>query len=353
MLVFDGHLHLGLEAFRWNRDLTQNAASIRRSEAAMTGKGRGTSTVSFPDMRRGLVVVCFGLITVSTDPDGEGPSSFRTAEATYAHARGELAWFGVMEQQGHLRMMRDSDAMAAHLAEWASPAETAPPLGFVLAMEGCDPILDPEQLDAWWADGLRLASLSHYGPGRYAAGTGPHGGVTPIGRELLREMERLGVILDIAHLSEQAFWETVELHHGPIAFTHGGTRALVPMWRSLSDDQLRVLIERDAVIGISMDDWQISKGWIKGQSTPDHVSLEAVVDHIDHICELAGDTNHAAIGSDLDGGFGTEQSPCDLDTIADLQKLVPLLRNRGYLDGDIAKIMHGNWVRLLNQAWSA
>lgn len=352
MLAIDGHVHLALDALRGNRDVTQNVLMIRQSEAGMPGKGRGRSTVSLPDMRRGHVGLIFALICVSTDPTGQTGAGLRTPEATYAYARGELAYYRVLEEQGLLRSISDPQALASHVIEWEPPGENAPPIGYVLAMEGCDPVLSPDRLEEWFDAGLRVASISHYGMGRYAAGTGPSGGVTDIGRELLREMERLSIALDVAHLAEPAFYEAVDLFHGPICFTHGGTRAVVPMWRSLSDEQLRILIDRGGVIGISMDCWQISKGWIKGQSTPDHVSLENVVDNMVHICELAGNTDHVAIGTDLDGGYGTEQTPRDVDSIADLQKIPPILRRRGYSEKDVAKVMHGNWMRLLNDAWS-
>ena len=82
------------------------------------------------------------------------------------------------------------------------------------------------------------------------------------------------------------------------------------------------------------------------------MTLDDVVDQIDYICTLAANCDHVAIGTDLDGGFGREQSPSDLDTIVDLQKLPDMLKTRGYADADIKKIMHENWIQLLNQAWS-
>jgi len=102
------------------------------------------------------------------------------------------------------------------------------------------------------------------------------------------------------------------------------------------------------------DAWMLSPGWQRGVTTPDSadVRLENVVDQIDYVCQLAGNAKHAGIGSDLDGGFGTEQSPRDLDTIADLQLIAHLLGKRGYNAEDIAGIMHGNWVRFLRQAWN-
>jgi membrane dipeptidase len=81
------------------------------------------------------------------------------------------------------------------------------------------------------------------------------------------------------------------------------------------------------------------------------VPLVKVIDHIDRICQLAGSARHVAIGSDLDGGYGREQSPNDLDTIADLQRIGPMLAARGYAPADIAAVMHGNWVALLRRAW--
>jgi membrane dipeptidase len=82
------------------------------------------------------------------------------------------------------------------------------------------------------------------------------------------------------------------------------------------------------------------------------VTLNTVVDHIDRVCQLAGNARHAGIGSDLDGGFGREQSPADLDTIADLQRLPDLLRARGYSAADVEGIMHKNWLRFFEDAWS-
>ena len=105
------------------------------------------------------------------------------------------------------------------------------------------------------------------------------------------------------------------------------------------------------VMRAALDAWMIQPDWIKGQTTPENCSLGMWIDHMDHICQLAGNARHIAIGTDLDGGYGKEQCPHDLDTIADLQKVPDLLRERGYSEEDIAGVMHGNWVRLLSEAW--
>jgi membrane dipeptidase len=218
-------------------------------------------------------------------------------------------------------------------------------------MEGADPILSPDQVPQWWNDGLRVVGLAHYGCSAYAHGTGSAGGLTAQGRELLKSMADVGMILDATHLADESFWEALDVFAGPVLASHNNCRALVPGDRQFSDDQLRCLIERGAVIGAAFDAWMLCPGWVPGASNP-AVSLEAVVDHIDHVCQLAGNARQAAIGSDLDGGYGTEQCPEDLDTIIDLQKIPVLLRKRGYAEADIEAVMHGNWVRFFEETWS-
>ncbi|MBC8077282.1 MAG: membrane dipeptidase, partial [Chloroflexales bacterium] len=169
---------------------------------------------------------------------------------------------------------------------------------------------------------------------------------------LLDEMQRLGIVLDVTHLSDQAFWQALDGYGGQVLASHNNCRALVPHQRQFSDEQLRAVIARGGVIGAALDAWMLQPGWTSGRnSLVDGPTLVDVANHIDHVCELAGNTRHAAIGSDLDGGFGREQSPADLDTVADLQKLAELLAWRRYSDADIAAVMHGNWERWLNELW--
>jgi membrane dipeptidase len=165
-------------------------------------------------------------------------------------------------------------------------------------------------------------------------------------------MEKLGILLDLTHLSDEAFWQTIDCFGGTVLASHNNCRALVSHQRQFDDKQIRAVIARDGVIGVALDNWMLRAGWTRGAKDNERVTLALVADHIDHICQLAGNGHHAAIGSDLDGGFGREQSPSDLDTIADLQRLTEILSNRGYRDEDIAGIMHGNWLRLLHRAWA-
>ena len=166
-------------------------------------------------------------------------------------------------------------------------------------------------------------------------------------------MGRLGIILDVTHLCDDSLAEALEHYEGPLWASHSNCRSLVPHNRQFSDEQIRELIQRGAVLGGVLDAWMLIPGWVRGQTTPENsgVALKHVVDHIDHVCQVAGNANHSGIGSDLDGAFGREQSPGDLDTIADLNKLINLFLERGYSREDVDKIMNGNFVNFLRRAW--
>lgn len=351
MLMIDSHLDLAMNALNWNRDLRLPVHQTRELERGMEQKGRAGGTVAFPELRRGEFAVVFCTVIARVTRPGALRPGYRTHEIAHAQAQGQLAYYLELERQGVVRMIGDWPAFEAHLREWNADPDTTP-LGLVLTMEGADPIVEPSQAHAWWDQGLRVASLAHYGPSAYAMGTGSTGGLTGPGRDLLREMESVGMILDVTHLSDESFWEAVGLFNGPVLATHSNCRALVPGDRQLTDDMLRHLIERDAVIGAVLDAWMLQPGWVIGETSPADLTLDAVADHIDHVCQLAGNARHAAIGSDLDGGYGTEQTPKDLDTIADLQRIGDLLRGRGYSEDDVELVMHGNWARLLQRVWT-
>ena len=357
MLVVDAHLDLSLNALQWNRDLRQSCYTIRANEPGMAGKGRAQNTVALPEMRKGRVALCFATLLARSTGHKVAHMDYESPAQAYGMAKGQLAYYRALEMDGLARIITDAASLTAHMDEWrawedAGAVEgTEPPLGFVISMEGADPIREPGQLKTWHEAGLRLLGPTHYGPGRYAGGTGTELGLTDLGEPLLREMSRLGVALDMTHLSDQAFWQAADIYEGPVHASHNNCRALVPHQRQFSDEQLRFIIERGGVIGAAFDVWMLQPGFIKGTSNAG-VTIDTVIDHIDHVCQLAGNSRHAAIGSDLDGGFGREQSPCDLDTIADFQRLPGKLAARGYSDGDIANILHGNWIRWLREAWS-
>jgi len=353
MFLVDAHLDLAMNALEWNRDLTRPIEEIRAREQSLTDKpDRTRGTVSFPEMRRGGVGLCVATQIgryVSIDNPLAG---WHSPEQAWAMTQGQLAWYRAMEERGEMVQICDSSALQCHVARWKN-GDDGGAIGYILSLEGADSVVTLQHLERAYARGLRAVGPAHYGPGVYAQGTNASGDLGAPGRELLREMERLGIILDATHLCDESFRDALDHFRGPVWASHSNCRALVPHNRQFSDDQIRELIARDAVIGAAFDAWMLVPGWIRGETTPERtgVSMQTVADHIDHICQLAGNALHSMIGSDLDGAFGREQSPLDVHTIADLSQMPDILKARGYSDADVENIAHGNFVRFLKRAW--
>jgi membrane dipeptidase len=353
-LTIDGHLDLAWNALSWGRDLRCPVAEINRREAGMTDHvARGHALNSLAEMHSGGVALCLATVLAGANPDflhNQGHSrlslEYPCQEMAYAAAQGQLAYYRLMEEQGEMVMIRTAAELEAHWSRWLKGGDRLP-IGYILAMEGADPIVDPCQVEAWWKQGLRCASLVHFGRSRYAVGTGKDGPLTADGVAILAEFQRLGMILDVTHLSETSFLQAFEHFDGPVVATHSNCRQLVPGDRQLSDEQIGRLLARDAVIGMCVDTWMLYPGWQLGRSSRELVGLTAVADHIDHICQLAGDCRHIGFGTDADGGCGSEQAPREFDSIRDLDKLVGILAARGYSETDIANVFHGNWLRFL------
>jgi len=356
MFTIDAHLDLSMNALEWNRDITRPLAEINAREQGLTDKpDRGNGTVSLPELRKGNVgLVVATQIARFVAPDNPLPG-WHSPQQAWAHTQGQLAWYQAMEEQGELRQIRNWQQLEAHLTYWNQGEDKSQKaIGFILSLEGADSIVNLNYLEKAYEYGLRALGPGHYGPGRYAFGTDASAPLSAQGKDLLRKMDELGIILDATHLCDLAFWDALELFQGPVWASHNNCRALVDHNRQFSDEMIKALIARGAVIGGVFDAWMLSPGWIRGTSTPQerNVTLSTLVDHFDHICQLAGNANHIGIGSDLDGAFGKEQCPSDLDSIADLQKIPNLLQARGYSPQDIEKVMHGNWLRFLEKAWS-
>jgi membrane dipeptidase len=354
MLIFDAHLDLSMNALEWNRDLTRDIEEIRARERGKTDKpDRGNGTVSLGEMRKGKIGICVATLIARYVKSCNPLPGFHSPEIAWAQTQGQLAWYRAMEAAGQMTPIRNLQELHRQVKLWDNPPQDAP-IGYILSLEGADSILTPGHLGRAYEQGLRAIGPAHYGPGTYAQGTHVTGGIGPRGRELLKEMERLGIILDATHLCDDSFWEALDHYHGPVWASHNNCRALVNDTRQFTDEQIKALIARGAVIGGALDAWMMVPGWIRGQTTPQSsgVKLEHLLDHIDHICQLAGNALHVGIGTDLDGGFGREQCPGDLQTIADLARLPAMFDKRGYNAADVARIMHGNWIRFLEQAWS-
>jgi membrane dipeptidase len=357
-LIFDVHLDLSYNALDFNRDLRWTQERIRRRELGMKDQVfRTRNTVCFPEMRRGRVGLCVATqIARSVDYFARMPG-WMSPEQARAHTTGQLAWYREMEACGELVQIRNKEELEKHLALWLqAPAEmpaTAAagglPIGYVLSLEGADSIVTFKHLERSYAEGLRALGPVHYGPGIYGMGTDAEGPLTPRGRELLEEMERLGIILDVTHLCDESLRDALDHYSGPLWASHSNCRALADWNRQFTDEQIKELIGRGCVFGMAFDAIMMVHGWAHMRSTPQDfgLTIEKICDHIDHICQLAGNARHMGIGSDLDGGFGTEQTPLDLDSIADLGRIGGMLAARGYSTADIEGFYYGNFVDFL------
>ncbi len=357
MFIIDAHLDMALNAIEWNRDYTKTVAEIRQQEAGMTDKiDRGCGTVSLPELRLGNVglVVATQIARVNKSNGNLPGAGWNSPEQAWAMTQAQFAWYKAMEYIGEMVQITNVKTLENHLALWndESIPNAEKPVGYILSLEGADSIMDVTRVEDLYKAGVRAIGPAHYGPGRYAFGTGTDRGITTLGYDLLSQMDAFNMVLDVTHLTDKGFFQAVEAYLGPIWASHHNCRALVPHQRQLTDEQIKYLIHRGAVIGGCLDAWMLKPNFIQRQSSPADfdITLETLINHFDHICQLAGNSLHVAIGSDLDGTFGTEQSPTDLDTIADLQKLRPLLKKRGYREEDIENIFHKNWLRFLRKA---
>lgn len=350
-LIFDAHLDLSMNALEWNRDLRWTVEEIRRNEEGMNDKpDRARGTVSLPSMREGNIGFCVATQIGRYVKRGNRLPGWNSPEQAWAQTQGQLAWYKTMEEAGEMVQIKTKKELKDHHKLWRNP-ENDSPVGYILSLEGADSLISVGHLEKAYNYGLRAIGPAHYGPGTYAQGTDSTGGFSNKGRELIKEIERLGIIMDATHLSEDSFREMMKIFKGPVWASHNNCRAFVEHNRQFSDEQIKELVMRDAVIGVALDAWMMVPGWIRGKSDPVamNVSLKQMVTNIDHICQLAGNSLHAGIGSDLDGAFGKEQCPYDLDTIADLQKVPEMLKNIGYSEDHIQNIMSFNFIHFLEK----
>lgn len=356
MFIIDAHLDLAMNAMEWNRDLRLPVRAINEREAGLTDKpDRGHATVSLPALRAGNIGLVVATQIARFVTAGNPLPGWHSPAQAWAQTQGQLAWYREMEREGEMIQINNVTSLEQHITNWNTKDDNSrKPIGYILSLEGADSMVTLDHLHIAHGYGLRAIGPAHYGPGRYAQGTDACGSIGENGKVLLREMEQLNMILDATHLCDDSFWEAMDHFHGPVWASHNNVRTLVDHNRQFSDEQIKELIRRDAVIGGALDAWMMVPGWVRGKSTPTAMqcNLEKVIDHLDHICQLAGNAQHIGIGSDLDGAFGTEQAPYDLETIADLQKIPFLLTKRGYSKTDIENVMHGNWLRFLRRAWS-
>ena len=352
MFIFDAHLDLAMNALEWNRDLTKSVYQIRESEKGMVDKpDRGNNTVSLDAMRKGNIGICVAT-QIAGMKNKINPHGWSSMEQAWAQTQGQLNWYKEMEKNGEMYQIYDLNTLDNQIENWQKETNKKP-IGYILSLEGADSIVNIDYLEKSYMLGLRAIGPAHYGPGVYAHGTDSNGSIGQKGKELVKKIEELNLILDVTHLSDTSFWETIEIYNGNLWASHNNCRKFVDHNRQFSDDQIKEIIRRDGVIGVPLDAWMMVPNWIRGKSTPKTmgVTLNQMIENIDHICQLSGNSNHVGIGTDLDGAFGVEQTPTDIDTIADLQKIPLMLKKIGFSESDVEKVMNENFINFLKRVW--
>ena len=359
-LIVDSHEDLAWNILSFGRDYTRSALETRALEAGSpTVERNGDTLLGWPDYQRGRVAVVFATLFASPARHLVGGWERISYPDTDYEAAHRIYWRELEtyhrladSHPDKFRLLASRADLGRILDHWRSPTADGHPVGLLPLMEGADAIHRPAELAAWWDFGLRAIGPAWAGT-RYCGGTKEPGPLTDEGRALLKAMSQFPFTLDLSHMDEPAALEALDFYGGPVIATHGNCLALLPNYatnRQFSDRVLRGLIERGGVVGLVPFNVFLKVGWLRaGGSRREEVSLSSLADHIDHVCQLAGNVRHAAIGSDFDGGFGLQSVPQELDTIADLHKLADFLQPRGYSDSDIEAILGGNWLRYLQE----
>ncbi len=357
-LIVDSHCDLAWNILNYGRDYTRSAAEARALEkGSLASDKNGDTLIGWPDYQRGQVAIVFSTLFAAPMRSREGEWD-KLCYANQDQARrlylDQMNVYRELADSKHayFRLITSVGELRDHVTEWMDPEQKERPLGLVALMEGADAIRRVDELAEWHELGLRLIGMAWSGT-RYSGGTREPGPLTEDGRRLLRAMADFHFALDLSHMDEQAAQEALDLYEGPIIASHVNCLALLPNFpsnRHFSDRVLRGIIERDGVIGNVPLNSFLKSGWSrKSGARREDVPLDTLIAHTDHICQLAGDSRHCGIGSDFDGGFGVQSVPPEIDTVADLQKVGPLLRARGYSEFDAENILGLNWIRFLER----
>jgi membrane dipeptidase len=355
---FDAHLDLAMLAVE-GRDMlsTPEAASKPECMAGLT----------LPSLIEGKVRLALG--TIFTAPNDPGPEGYPFDNPDRAHAvgRAQLEAYFTWRDKGFLQLdrfaplratrglseirggMGVSQTVPLSAATRLARLPKSPPIHLGILMENADPIRSPDELSWWKERGLVAVGLCWATPSRYATGNQAapgDGGLTPIGRDMVRAMDSLGVVHDVSHLSDASFADLCATTDKLIIASHSNCRAITDPsganQRHVTDAQIREIARRGGVIGINLFSKFLRPNWQKGT----RATMDDVVAHIEHICDLTGSPAHVGLGSDMDGGFPADQMPEGIDTPSGYERIAEALRARNWTASDIDAFAAGNWMRV-------
>jgi len=357
-ILLDAHLDIAMNAVADGRDFRQPTWVTQRREGKFLGAPfdrLGVASVGLPNLLLGRTALVFATLWVKpldakTSPQDALKLAYKSPQEAYQKALKQMdSYQRLGDEDPRIRLVKTQGDLSAVLDTWQADKDFPQhQLGLVILMEGADPVLEPRHVEEWVERGVRILGLA-WRATRYAAGTGAAGRLTPLGRELLDRMASYGLILDLSHLAELAYYEALERYQGPVLASHSNPRRFVNTDRHLSDDMIRRLVERGGVMGIVPYNAFLKQGWTPENDRKSDVSVAHVLDAIDHVCQVAGSAEHVGIGTDWDGGFGAESIPAPWESHIDLYGLGALLAQRGYSSSDIEAILCRNFLRVLRQ----
>jgi membrane dipeptidase len=326
MLIVDAHL-----------DLADNAGRGRpvhlpaRQQAADED---GIPTVGLPDLRDGGV----GLIcaTIFCQPRYEDKPGYQTPDEAHAAALTQLRWYQSQQSGGAMRILQRPADFSRQVPETQA----------ILLMEGADPLRDETDVRNFFEFGVRIVGLTWKEGTRYAGGNARPGPLTRDGADMVKMLDRFGIIHDLSHLADEAFWQLLALSSAPVMASHSNCRSIVPGARQLSDEMIRAITSRGGMIGINFYDKFLVP---PEERCKRRATLGDVTKHIKHICDIAGSAAHVGLGTDMDGGLGRNEIPIEIETSADLPRVADALSSAGFGDQDAAAIMGGNWSRFFSK----
>jgi membrane dipeptidase len=355
--LIDAHEDLAWNGLIFGTDYSLSVAESRLREAGEIEKHRDGGTLfGWPEYSRGQVALVFGTFFIAPKKYGDGAwdrmvfSSNREYDDLIHQSADYYQRLAGSHPDMFRRVFTQAD-LTSVLKPWKDGGKPAPAMGIINLIEGSEGLGSLEQLEEWWQLGARLLGPVWAGT-RFCGGTHEGKAFTSEGRQLMAALAEIGYILDVAHMNDVSIATALDEYAGTVICSHANCRWLLKNptnQRHLSPDNVHRMVERGGVIGVMpyarflRTDWDL-------RDPAHHVSLDDLADHVDAICQIAGNADHAAIGTDFDGGFGWPCVPDEVNSIEDIQKLALILQNRGYTLEQVEAIFHGNWERILYQA---
>lgn len=361
-LFVDSHEDLAWNMLTFKRDYTLSSQQIRALEKeTITPQANGDTMLGWADYQSANVGLIFSTLFAAPIDTKEGDwdiQTYRNQQEAHDQYLQQLDAYDRLVDQHHdqFRSIRSKEDLRNLLLDRSTSSDISNsngsylPIGLVTLMEGADAIRRPQELPDWVERGVYLIGPAWHSTA-YSGGTTEPGPLTKAGFQLLEEMEACGCTLDLSHMDEKAVGQALDTFNGRIFASHSSPDALLKERHSnrfLKDEFIKAIADRDGVIGLVPYNLFLDSNWEKGDNK-NLVSIHSLVEQVDYVCQLLGSSRFVGFGTDFDGGFGWQSTPQELNSIADMTKVLPLLLKKGYSEQDLHLIFGKNWIRFLEE----